>query len=165
MFNVGTIGLSIRMSSRNDRRGLKAETTPFLKTVYQTLCELTTILAEIQSIKEGKYHALLAFLNPPKVFFPLSESKPILCWSSGRQEWFSPFLWISCIYPRNESNKDDPAFMYDMNNNRRNKAQQVLRTGWGYVWRKLKSHEINSNVKQIESTSYTVFYIQTQSTP
>lgn len=67
MFNVGKIGLS-----------------PFFKTVYQTLCEPTTILAEIQSIKEG--HALLAFFNPPKVFFPLSESKSILCWSSGRQE-------------------------------------------------------------------------------
>lgn len=105
------------------------------------------------------------FFNPPKVFFPLSESKPVLCWSSGRQEWFSTFLWISCIYPRNESNKDDPAYMYDMNNNRRNKAQQVLRTGKGYVWRKLKSQEINSNAKQIVSTSYNVFYIQTQSTP
>lgn len=32
-----------------------------------------------------------------------------------------------------QSNKDDPAYMYDMNNNRRNKAQQVLRTGKGYV--------------------------------
>lgn len=59
----------------------------------------------------------------------------------------------------------DPAYMYDMNNNRRNKAQQVLRTGKGYVWRKLKSQEINSNAKQIVSTSYNVFYIQTQSTP
>lgn len=156
---------SIRMSSGNDRRGLKAETRSFLKTVNQTLCELTAILAEIQSIKEGQYHALLAFFSPPKVFFPLSESKPILCWSSGRQEWFSTFLWISCIYPRNESNKDDPAYMYDMNNNRRNKAQQVLRTGKGYAWRKLKSQEINSNAKQIVSTSYNVFYIQTQSTP
>lgn len=76
MFNVGKIGLSIRMSSRNDRRGLKAETTPFLKTVYQTLCELTTILAEIQSIKEGKYHALLAFLNPPKVFSHCQKVNP-----------------------------------------------------------------------------------------
>lgn len=100
-----------------------------------------------------------------KCFSHCQKVKPILCWSSGRQEWFSTFLWISCIYPRNESNKDDPAYMYDMNNNRRNKAQQVLRTGKGYVWRKLKSQEINSNAKQIVSTSYNVFYIQTQSTP
>lgn len=67
---------SIRMSSGNDRRGLKAETRSFLKTVNQTLCELTAILAEIQSIKEGQYHALLAFFNPPKVFSHCQKVNP-----------------------------------------------------------------------------------------
>lgn len=80
---------------------------------YKKLYELTDILAEIQSIMEDdQYHDFLAYYDTSSGVIPIVRKLPHSRqekWTS-RAVWYkkkkeidiSTFLWIPCIYSRNE---------------------------------------------------------------
>lgn len=96
---------------------------------YKKLYELTDILAEIQSIKEeDQYHELLAYYDTSSCVIPIVKKLPYSLqekWTSravrykkDREVTFPPFCEFLAFIQEMSQIKNDPGFMYDVNNNK-----------------------------------------------
>lgn len=95
---------------------------------YKKLYELTDILAEIQSIKEDdQYHDLLAYYDTSSGVIPIVRKLPHSLqekWTSRavrykkeRKVTFPPFCEFLAFIQEMSQIRNDPGFMYDVNNN------------------------------------------------
>lgn len=95
---------------------------------YKKLCELTDILAEIQSTKEDdQYHDLLAYYDTSSGVIPIVRKLPhslqekwpsrAVRYKKERKVTFSSFCKFLAFIQEMSQIKNDPGFMYDVNNN------------------------------------------------